>query len=218
MTQDLKKKYSEIEQYVKVNVYDSGKIMSNFDEKLQKSAQKILHKRNNVNLFEETGVLKIERDRVLLSDGSVLPCSIIVWTAGLKPNYLIKSIESDENCQISVSKKGFIEVDEFLRTSAEGVYSLGDCSVVVDQPYQQAATVAEQQGIYLAKTVLNKKGVKNKFVFGNPGQLANLGGFSGLTELKKSNLVPIAAKFSGVYTENIGLMSEGKWLNVLLVK
>ena len=135
----------------------------------------------------------------------------------MKPNDLIKSIENDENCQISVSKKGFIEVDEFLKTSAEGVYSLGDCSVVVDQPYQQAATVAEQQGIYLAKTVLNKKGVKNKFVFSNPGQLANLGGFSGLTELKKSNQVPIAAKFSGVYSWSVWrgayLTKLGRWYN-----
>ena len=42
MTTDLKKKYAGIEKYVKVNIYDAGKILANFDTKLQNQAQKIL--------------------------------------------------------------------------------------------------------------------------------------------------------------------------------
>ena len=219
MTKDLKNKYNEIEKYVKVNVYDSGKILSNFDAKLQRKAQKIIHDRNNVNLYEETGVLRVEKDKVILSDGSVLPCSIVVWTAGLKPNSLVQQIKDDDACEITVSDRGFIEVDEFLRTSVNNIYALGDCSAVVDHPYQQAATVAEQQGIYLAKGVLNPNNInlRKKFEFSNPGMLANLGGHTGLTELKKSRQMPVAAKFSGVYSwivwRGAYLTKLGRWYN-----
>jgi len=220
MTKDLKKKYAGIEKYVKVNIYDAGKILANFDEKLQNTAQKILNERNNVNLFEETGVLGVSRDesgqKITLSDGNVLHCSIVIWTAGLKPNKLLRDMENDVNCEIAVNKRGFIEVDECLRTSVNDVYAIGDCSIVVDHPYQQAATVAEQQGEYLAKR-LNEKNLNQPFKFSNPGMLANIGGHVGLTDIKKSRQSPVSAKFSGVYSwvvwRSAYLTKLGRWYN-----
>ncbi len=62
-----------------------------------------------------------------LSDGSTAPCSIAVFSIGIKPREELAKA-AGIRCEGEVGRGTGIIVDDFLKTSAEDVFAIGECA------------------------------------------------------------------------------------------
>lgn len=97
-------------------------------------------------LYEEGGQLS-------LSGGRIIPVGLCVWTLGLMPNPMLRSIG------LPVSAEGQVVVDASYRVvGTSGVYSIGDCARIVDPVSGQADRMtckeASAQAARLGKIVM----------------------------------------------------------------
>ena len=114
-----------------------------------------LHESHGVRFFLGNGVKSIERASVLLNDGRSLPADLVVIGAGVRPN-------------VQLAKAAGLRVDngivtnEFLETSARGIFAAGD---VARFPERFGSTsirvehwvVAERQGQAFARHILGER-------------------------------------------------------------
>jgi NADPH-dependent 2,4-dienoyl-CoA reductase/sulfur reductase-like enzyme len=108
-------------------------------------------------LHEEHGVVfklgltakAIESDHVVLSDGSTVPCDFVVIGTGVRPN-----LKLAEEAGLTVDKG--IVVDEYLQTSARGIYAAGDVARVHGRRVEHWV-VAERMGQVVAENILGKR-------------------------------------------------------------
>jgi NADPH-dependent 2,4-dienoyl-CoA reductase/sulfur reductase-like enzyme/nitrite reductase/ring-hydroxylating ferredoxin subunit len=108
-------------------------------------------------LHEEHGVVfrlgltakAIESDHVDLSDGTTLPCDFVVIGTGVRPN-----LQLAEEAGLTMDKG--IVVDEFLQTSARGVYAAGDVARVHGRRVEHFV-VAERMGQVAAENILGMR-------------------------------------------------------------
>ncbi|WMT41835.1 FAD-dependent oxidoreductase [Paenibacillus sp. D2_2] len=62
-----------------------------------------------------------------LSDGSIIPSGLCVWTLGLLPNPMLSSLG------VPLTADGYIAVDASYRVQrAPGIYAIGDCAEIID--------------------------------------------------------------------------------------
>lgn len=72
-------------------------------------------------------VLREKEGILTLSSGESMPVGLCVWTLGLLPNPMLRSIG------VPLTPEGYVIVDESYRVQgAKGVYSIGDCARIVD--------------------------------------------------------------------------------------
>ena len=202
MKADIKKKFPDIANHVRVSIIDAGKILSMFDEGLQNKAQEKIRKRANFQLFEDTGVIKVDADGVHLSDGSIMKSGLVVWSTGLKANPLFKNIGN-----IELNRKGYIHTDKQFETNIPDIFAIGDCADVDNQNLMQTAQQAEQQGKYLSKEILNKPDLKKqdrepyKFVF--RGVMAYIGGYRAMVQAPNSingkDISKVSPRWEGIH-------------------
>ncbi|PRY00793.1 NAD(P)/FAD-dependent oxidoreductase [Allonocardiopsis opalescens] len=133
----------------------------------------------------KTMVDKVEADAVTLNDGERVPTSTLVWTAGVKPNPLVR--ESG----LPIDDKGRISATALLTVHDHPeVYTAGDCAAVPDltKPGEFCAPNAQhavRQAVRLADNV-------HAALLGRPqrpyrhayaGSLASLGLFDGVANV-----------------------------------
>ena len=97
-----------------------------FDEEMTTRAEKILKERG-VKIKSGVGVKEITGDKkargVLLDNGEKLDADAVVLSIGYFPNtHLAKKAGVDLN------EKGFISVDEYMRTKNPDIFAVGDCA------------------------------------------------------------------------------------------
>jgi NADPH-dependent 2,4-dienoyl-CoA reductase/sulfur reductase-like enzyme/nitrite reductase/ring-hydroxylating ferredoxin subunit len=80
---------------------------------------KALHEEHGVHFYLQNGVNAIERDKVILRDGSTVAAQLVVTGIGVRP-----SVSLAEAAGLKVDNG--IVVDEHLQTSAPNVYAAGD--------------------------------------------------------------------------------------------
>ncbi len=103
------------------------KILANsFDEEFsEKISEKLTQ--NGVKILTGKKVVEFlggERvTSVRLVDGSEIPCQVVVMGIGARPN---SSLAEDSG--LSVGASGAIEVDDYMRTSDENIFAIGDCA------------------------------------------------------------------------------------------
>ena len=120
---------------------------------------------------------------VALSDGSLLPSRLLVWTAGTSPNPLLASLPCAKERGRLVASSA-MAVPEW-----PGVWALGDCAVVPDpetgRPYPPTAQHALRQGKVLAANILAAIDGRpsRPFVFQTLGLLASIGRRSGVARI-----------------------------------
>lgn len=86
LTRDLSRWYPELTKYVQVHLIESSKhILGPFNPELQDYAEKLLVKRK-FDLRTGVAVKEVRDKEVELTDGSVIPCGIVVWSTGIAPN------------------------------------------------------------------------------------------------------------------------------------
>ncbi len=134
-------------------VHRSGSILS---QQLDTTGGKLLQKNLEtygiefkLNTTIETIGGENEVETVKFSDGSEVSSNIVVFATGIIPNTALAK-EADLEC-----KKGIL-VDDYLKTSDESIYAVGECVEHNGNTYGLVAPLYEQAKI-LAKVLANKE-------------------------------------------------------------
>ena len=82
-------------------------------------------RKRGIEIHVETTLQSVTADSAVLGDGTRIPTSMLVWTAGVAPNPVLRE------WSLPLDEKGRVEVDELLRVRGhEHVWALGDCALV----------------------------------------------------------------------------------------
>lgn len=97
-----------------------------FDEDVSVKAEDILKERG-VNVRTGVGVKEIlgskKVEGVLLDNGEKIEADAIILSMGYKPNSDLAAKSG-----LAISDKGFIKVDEYMRTEDPNIFAVGDCA------------------------------------------------------------------------------------------
>src|SRR3989338_2925062 len=108
-----------------------------------------------VVLMEDSPIVEIGDGFVRLKNGQLLEGDMVVWTAGIKANEFLKSIDS-----LPLTDNGKVVVDENLRVRGlERVFAVGDNQEFIDpktqKPVPALAYTAVDQGKVVAENIYN---------------------------------------------------------------
>ncbi|XP_073273835.1 internal alternative NAD(P)H-ubiquinone oxidoreductase A1, mitochondrial-like [Primulina huaijiensis] len=194
---DVRQRYSHVKNYIRVTLIEANEILSSFDVGLRQYATKHLTK-CGVRLVR--GVVKeVRPNKIVLSDGSDVPYGLLVWSTGVGPSELVKSLD------LPKSPGGRIGVDEWLRVpSVEDVFAMGDCAGFLEhtgRPVLPAlAQVAEREGKFLVELFnrmrrtqdwgkafsMKDTALGDPFVYRHLGSMASVGRYKALVDLRQS--------------------------------
>ncbi|WP_395945932.1 NAD(P)/FAD-dependent oxidoreductase [Brevundimonas sp.] len=135
-----------------------------------------------VRLLTDAKVAAVHADRLETSRGDV-PADLIVWAAG------VKAAETNANLGLTTGRINQFVVDDHLRTSAPGIYAMGDCAEAPGpegRPVPARAQAAAQQAAYLAKALTDPSHDHGPYVYHDKGSLVSLGGDKGVGSLMGS--------------------------------
>ncbi|MCD4832880.1 MAG: FAD-dependent oxidoreductase [Bacteroidales bacterium] len=97
-----------------------------FDEEISIKAEEVLQERG-VKIITGIGVKELEGDKkvnkVLLDNGKILETDAVVLSIGYHPNTTLA-----KESELSLSKQGCINVDEYMRTDDPDIFAVGDCA------------------------------------------------------------------------------------------
>ncbi|TMW69579.1 hypothetical protein Poli38472_001735 [Pythium oligandrum] len=195
LQQDLVHMYPQTSKYLCVTLLDSGEILTGFDAYLREFALRKITARKNMKIVKQNCVEVTSTD-VTLQDGSKIPCGLVVWTAGVGPNDLTKSLTVfDKSKRGNILTNGYCQVlgvPEVESTAPFGlplkssIFSIGDCAEIVQYPLPATAQKAQTQADYLAAVFRGHNAPPvTPYTFENKGMMAYLGSFEGLFELRK---------------------------------
>ncbi|MFE5244360.1 MULTISPECIES: NAD(P)/FAD-dependent oxidoreductase [unclassified Streptomyces] len=101
------------------------KLMPELGDKLGASALEILRKRG-IEVSLGVSVAEAGPDKVTFTDGRVLPCRTLIWTAGVAASPLVATLEAE-------TVRGRLAVTpEMSLPGVDGVFALGDAAAVPD--------------------------------------------------------------------------------------
>lgn len=120
-------------------------INPNLDMDMSKLLSKKLRDKG-VDLRLSSEVTGISKDGVRLAGGEILEAQLVLMATGVKPN-----INLAKEAGITIGVSGAIEVDEFMRTSDENIYAVGDCAETYDsitgkKVYRPLGSTANKMG------------------------------------------------------------------------
>lgn len=177
---DLRKAYPRLLPDVSITLLEAtDHILSTFDAAL--SDYTIRHfLRQQINVRTGSPVTRIERDKVILRNGSEIAFGLLVWSTGIGATPLVSSL--------TLPKDGFSRLitDERCRIrKIEGVYAIGDCATIEGKNLPATAQVAQQVGKYLAKALARQERGKpvGPFRYRHYGMLAYIGSGRALADL-----------------------------------
>ncbi|UJL46248.1 NAD(P)/FAD-dependent oxidoreductase [Virgibacillus sp. NKC19-16] len=177
-----------------IRLLDRGEsVLKAFDTKIQEYVQDWFVK-NDVDVFHRSSVEYVEKQGVC-NKGVCYIDDVTIWTAGVRPNYLVRELplEKDEQEKIVVN-------DYYQVPGQENIYVVGDCASSVHSP---SAQLAGQQGEQVAEVLLavlqDKKPAKPKEIKlkGTLGSLGKSDGFGNMMQKSVTGYLPRLAK-SGV--------------------
>lgn len=171
--------------------------------------------RREVCLHLNTAVTKVHTDRVRFKDGTVLPHSGLIWSAGSSPT--LPDLHPSP-----AGTRAPLKISQDLRLLGhQRVFALGDCARCSVEPWPATAQVAMQQGDAIAKALqaISRNQEPEQFQFQDRGEMLSLGiGDATLTGLGITLAGPLAFKIRrATYLTrlpglSLGLRSAGAWL------
>lgn len=135
-------------------------ILSPFDYEISKHLEYELIN-NGVNLLLKEKVVKFENNdstiKIYLESGKIIETELVILSIGVSPDTKFL-----ENSGIYLGEKGHIIVDEYLKTSVENIYALGDAVLVNNlitdtQSFIPLAGPANRQGRIVANNISGEK-------------------------------------------------------------
>jgi NADH:ubiquinone reductase (non-electrogenic) len=195
--EDLKRKYPELMQFVKVSLLQSAQtILMQFDADLAAKATANF-KKIGVDVRTGVRVTEVTAEHIVLGSGEKINYGVCVWSAGNAPRQLTldiaQAIPQQMDSAGTTGKVSKLAVDPFLRViGAKDVIALGDCAKIVGGAGSLPATaqVAAQQGAYVAHVV-------------NRGYNLGVGGVDMVPPWKPAADLSIADRFFGKLTDSI---------------
>lgn len=192
--QDLVHKYPQTSKHLNVTLVDSGEILSGFDKHLRAVALRKIQKRSTMKIVKKS-CIEVTADGVTVEGGEKIPSGLVVWTAGVGPNELTKSLTVFEK-----SQRGNILTNQYCQVMGaanveekapwgmprrSNVFSIGDCAEILDYPLPATAQKAQSQANYLALLLRGKNPAPAKpYAFQSKGMMAYLGSYEGLFEAR----------------------------------
>jgi NADH dehydrogenase len=178
------------EELIRVVVIHPGNfLLPELGQELGDYAERKLRERR-VDVIKGVRVASYDGALVTLTDGTKIPASTLIWTAGVKPSPVIAPLP----CQ---KERGRILVSEYLAvTGVPGLWAAGDCAAVpvlnTDKFHPPTAQHGLREGLIAAKNlaaVVLDRPLKS-FTFNTLGQLATIGRRTGVAMV-------FGIKFSG---------------------
>jgi NADH dehydrogenase FAD-containing subunit len=190
INEDVSRYYPHLMQDIKVSLYDvAPRILSSFDETLSKYATDLFTTRG-ISVNTEKGVKEVSKDTLVLSDNSSVPYGLLVWSAGLAPNDLIKSLPLSKDRTKRLHTNEYLQVLDEASQPINDVYAVGDCSTIKGYDLPPTAQVAKQKAEYLA-SCFNKTAMEEQlfepFKYNHKGSMAYIGGWKAVVDMQKSN-------------------------------
>jgi len=147
-----------VERGVKVTLIEmANQVMAPFDYEMAAIVHKHLIEKG-VNLLLKDGVKAFEDQgkTVILSSGNKVSTDMIILSIGVRPENTLAA-----DAGLDVAERGGIKVNEYLQTSDESIYALGDAIEVVDFISRISAMVplagpANRQGRIVANNIYGK--------------------------------------------------------------
>ncbi len=173
----LKKDYPELsENEMKVYLIEgTGKILSALSEKSSQDAERYL-KELGVHVMLNTQVTGYDGDTITFSNGESIPTKTVIWGAGVMGQFP-KGLASE-----LIQRGNRIKTDGQCRVeNMEGVYAIGDVAAMMTESTPNGlpgvAPVAQQQGAYVAKHILNHLNQQSTedFKYFDKGSMATVG-------------------------------------------
>ena len=164
---------------VKITIIEAAQqLLPALPQKLSLATQQQLVKLG-IELKLGRRVTEVTETEVKTHDGEVFVADLKVWAAGIKAPDWLKNLDGLETNRINQ-----LVVDQFLRTTDDNIYSIGDCAAC-QWPGQQnnvppRAQAAHQQASSVAKSIINKLTGSQPvaFVYHDYGSLVSLGKYS----------------------------------------
>src|SRR2546423_10202470 len=169
------------EETIRVVVVHPGKfLLPELGEELGRYTEKKLSQRN-VEIIKGVRVAGYDGSVIKLTEGTSIPATTLIWTAGVKPSAAVESLDCKK-------ERGSLGVNEYLAVpGAGGLWGAGDCAAVPDgyetgNFYPPTAQHGLREAVVAAKnierTILDRP--LKPFVFTTLGQLATIGRRSGV--------------------------------------
>jgi len=192
------------EETIRVVVVHPGKfLLPELGEELGRYAEQKLSERK-VEIIKGPRVAQYDGSVVKLSDGTSIPATTLLWTAGVKPSAVIESLDCKK-------ERRRLLVNEYLSVpGVNGLWAAGDCAAVRTAEEGQFYPPTAQHG--LREAVTAAKNIEaaivgrplKPFVFTTLGQLATIGRRTGVAMM-------FGFKFSG-------FIAWAMWRGVYLIK
>ena len=160
-------------------------ILPSIDPSLARYALRQIQKRGiEMRLGQKIG--KVDDHSITLSKGEYIPTRTVLWSAGVSPSPLTKSL----NCE--KDRKGAIIVEPTMAVKGmDGVWAMGDCAHIPNlleggRPYTGTAQNADREAKQLAHNVIAVlRGREAKpFLFRSLGEFVNLGHHVAVAQIK----------------------------------
>lgn len=119
-----------------IKLFDRGKtILSSFPERISRYVQNWFST-NGVDVINEANITEVG-EGLIYNHGEAVPTDVVVWTAGIQPNKLIRELDVEKDRQGRVVLTPHHNIPEY-----DHVYVVGDCASL---PYAPSAQLAEGQ-------------------------------------------------------------------------
>jgi NADH dehydrogenase len=127
------------------------RLLAILPEHLSKWATKMLVGRG-IDIRTGVGVKEVHADHVVDSDGNVVPCSTVIWTAGIAPSPVLKQLDG-----LPLNKFGGLQCEpDYRATGTDNIWGMGDCAAVPGldgKPMPPLAQIAIRQAPQVAANI-----------------------------------------------------------------
>ncbi len=177
-----------------IRLLDRGSsVLRAFDPRIQGYVADWFNK-NDVEVLHHANVEYVEKDGVC-NNGVCYVNDVTIWTAGVRPNRVVRELPFDKDNQEKVIVNEYYQVPD-----QPNVYVIGDCASSVYSPSAQLAGIQGEQTATILNCILRNKEPKKPKDIRLKGTLGSLGkndGFGNMMNQPLMGIVPRVVK-SGV--------------------
>ncbi|RYF21169.1 MAG: NAD(P)/FAD-dependent oxidoreductase [Flavobacteriales bacterium] len=212
----LKNDYSELD-LNKVNIYlieGSPEVLGAMSVQAQEKAKRFLEELG-VTVLTEARVKGYDGKAISLLDGTVIPASTVIWSAG------VKGVVLDGLNPEAVVRGNRLKVDNINRIDGHAnIYAIGDVAAMITDEtpngHPGVAPAAIQQGKLLAKNLINiiEGKATEGFKYFDKGAMATVGRNRAVVDIGKIRFQGIFAWFTWMF---VHLMTLVGFRNKLVV-
>ena len=181
LVDDLRKVYPALLPFVQITVLEgTHHLLSTFDATLRDYTARMFL-RHRINVRTGSLVVRVEKEKIVLQDGTEVPFGFAVWTTGIGPREFVQALDVQKDRVGRITTNELFQIPEY-----PDVYAAGDCGTVEGKQYPATAQVAQQEGAYLARAL--KARILGTdvpvFRYKHYGMLAYIGGERALADLE----------------------------------